>query len=258
MKKYNKVVIMVSLFTSLSFWQFAPKANNENQTFRSLQTQVPLIELYTSEGCSSCPPADRWLSSLNDSDGLWEQYVPVAFHVDYWNQLGWDDPFSSKEYSQRQRRYAAEFGETTVYTPGVRKAGFEWRKWRSSPTPLEHTETFSGENVGILSLTINDDDTFLANFDQDHLGSSKNYQLTIALLGMDLTTEVERGENHGKTLNHDFVVLATSTLASTEQNQWVGSLPETNLTAPQYAVAAWISKNGSQIPIQAVGGNLIQ
>jgi len=67
------------------------------------KAQVTLVELYTSQGCSSCPPADRWLNEFTDSDRLWTQLVPVALHVDYWDYLGWEDPYASAENSARQR-----------------------------------------------------------------------------------------------------------------------------------------------------------
>ena len=90
------------VFTMLS-------VTTQAQTFESNNEQVSLIELYTSEGCSSCPPAERWLSKLADDESLWSHFVPLAFHVDYWDYIGWKDPYASKEYSQRQRRYALQF-----------------------------------------------------------------------------------------------------------------------------------------------------
>src|SRR5687767_761241 len=71
---------------------------------------VPLLELFTSEGCSSCPPADKWLSDI-DTDKV----TPLAFHVDYWNYIGWKDKFSKAEYSNRQRKTAAFGGVGFVY-----------------------------------------------------------------------------------------------------------------------------------------------
>ena len=99
-------LVLLTVFTS----SFA-------QVFESSEKPTALVELYTSEGCSSCPPADRWLSSLKDDEGLWKEFVPLAFHVDYWDYIGWEDRFADKQYSQRQRRYAHEFSEPTVYTP---------------------------------------------------------------------------------------------------------------------------------------------
>jgi hypothetical protein len=85
-------------------------------TFQSSETQTSLLELYTSEGCSSCPPAESWLSRLKESPGLWKDFVPVAFHVDYWNYLGWRDPWSTKAFTDRQHAYARTWRSDSVYT----------------------------------------------------------------------------------------------------------------------------------------------
>ena len=76
----------------------------QEQRFLSGNERNQLIELYTSEGCSSCPPADRWLAQFVDHPKLWQQIIPIAFHVDYWNYLGWHDRFSLKQHSRRQER----------------------------------------------------------------------------------------------------------------------------------------------------------
>ena len=73
----------------------------EPRRFTSGSNQVHLIELFSSEGCSSCPPAEQWLGGLREAPGLWRDFVPVAFHVDYWDRLGWRDRFSSPSYSER-------------------------------------------------------------------------------------------------------------------------------------------------------------
>ena len=85
--------------------------------FQSGEKQVPLVELYTSEGCSSCPPAEAWMGRLKDAPDLWKGFVPVAFHVDYWNSLGWKDRWSSPEFTERQRAYAEAWKSESVYTP---------------------------------------------------------------------------------------------------------------------------------------------
>lgn len=217
------------------------------QQFESSEQQVQLIELYTSEGCSSCPPADRWLSSLKTNDSLWNQFVPMAFHVDYWDYIGWKDPYASREYSQRQRRYAKEVGESTVYTPGVRKAGQDWREWRGRPD-FDNTDE---QVVGKLTVNVEKDGRFNASFD-----SEQAMQLNIAILGLDLSSEVSRGENRGRTLKHDFVVLGIATYSSAELGQWQGVLPEASSPAANYAIAAWTTEGGSLKPVQATGGYL--
>lgn len=236
----NRQNVSLLLLGSLSFSIFA-------QEFESPEEQVQLIELYTSEGCSSCPPADRWLSSLKNSDSLWSRFVPLAFHVDYWDYIGWKDPYASREHSQRQRRYAREFGESTVYTPGVRKAGEEWRNWRSRP----NLDELSGQKVGKLAINVERDGRFKASFSSD-----KPMQLNIALLGLDLSNEVSRGENRGRTLEHDFVVLGVSSYSTADVGQWQGELPQPSTPAKRYAVAAWVTQGGSLAPVQATGGYL--
>src|SRR5271154_4189044 len=85
--------------------------------FHSPERQVALLELYTSEGCSSCPPAETWLSGLKDAPGLWSNFVPLAFHVDYWDYLGWKDKWANQQFSERQRDYASLWAAKNIYTP---------------------------------------------------------------------------------------------------------------------------------------------
>ena len=124
----NKIII-ACLFCSLTYPAYA-------QRFES-GSQQTVIELFTSEGCSSCPPADHWLASLVSHPQLFKTLFPMAFHVDYWNQLGWHDRFSSYEHSQRERVYKRQGGMRQVYTPGVLVNGEEWRGWiRQQPLPV--------------------------------------------------------------------------------------------------------------------------
>lgn len=234
------ILITASIFVS----------NAQAQRFESGEAQVPLIELYTSEGCSSCPPADRWLSNLTKNKDLWSGFVPMAFHVDYWDYIGWKDRFASREYSQRQRRYAAEYGERTVYTPGMRKGGEEWRSWRVLGKPVNN----DSEQVGKLVLNVDEGGRFSAEFDS--LGSDSGLQLNVAILGIGLSSEVTRGENTGRTLDHDFVVLGISSYGSARTGKWSGDLPKASVNAPGYAVAAWITRDGRLTPVQATGGYL--
>ena len=90
-----------------------------------------VVELYTSEGCSSCPPADRWLSTLKNRPDV----VALAFHVNYWDQLGWPDRFASAAFTERQRQLMAPSGSRYVYTPQVIANGQDWRGWPALPKP---------------------------------------------------------------------------------------------------------------------------
>lgn len=244
--QFSMILVLFALFTYQTV---------SAQQFSSGEKQVPLIELYTSEGCSSCPPADRWMSKLTAHEDLWSGFVPLALHVDYWDYIGWKDPFASREYSQRQRQIAAENKERTVYTPGVRKAGDEWRSWRLWGKPTLDDAPL----VGDLNLDINDSGQFRASFKQPETTARLNesgLQLNVAVLGLGLSTEVKRGENSGKTLEHDFVVLGLSRFSSAEKRNWTGTIVKPEINAQRYALAAWLSEKGRTRPIQSTGGYL--
>ncbi|MGB1272163.1 MAG: DUF1223 domain-containing protein, partial [Endozoicomonas sp.] len=103
-----------------------PKGVTETDT---LEKQATVIELYTSQGCSSCPPAEAWLSRWLDKPELWQSVIPLAFHVSYWNYLGWPDIFSDQAYDQRQKRYQTLGYSRSTYTPEFIVNGREWRGW---------------------------------------------------------------------------------------------------------------------------------
>lgn len=245
--KRNRFWISITTLLLLTNFSFA-----ELQLHSNLQ-QTQLIELYTSEGCSSCPPADRWLSRYKDSPDLWRRVIPIAFHVDYWDYIGWTDRFANPAFSIRQRQHKSQGNTREVYTPGFVVNGNEWKGWygiRRGQPPL------SPEEPGKLSLTINND-TFQAQFDGINQHSAAN-TLTIAVLGFGLKTPVKAGENKGELLNHDFVVLALRAYPiSADDQQWQGQLPtvaaDLKNQAP-LAIAAWVSPQHSLKPVQAVAG----
>src|SRR5712691_2100571 len=128
--------------------------------FESGAQQTALIELFTSEGCSSCPPAETWLGRLKTDPGLWKKFVPVAFHVDYWDRLGWRDRFASKQFTERQSRYAAKWQTESVYTPAVVLNGSERRNWSSLNPAAQPNE----KHTGVLSATTTDGKAFAIEF----------------------------------------------------------------------------------------------
>lgn len=219
--------------------------------------QLPVvIELFTSEGCSSCPPAERWLNGFTRQRGLWERYFPMAWHVDYWDGLGWPDRFANPQHSARQWRYKRQTPLRSVYTPGVLVDGKAWRGWRRGQPPVA-----SGAAApGVLTVDI-DGRQFNARFEAigDEAGDSVNItgmELHSALLGFGLQSQVTRGENAGETLAHDFVVLASQSISSA-RTQWLGELPEAPaiaLDASRLAVVFWLERPGSPQPVVIVGG----
>src|ERR1041385_4422499 len=124
-------------------------AHSTPLTFQSSGNQTALLELYTSEGCSSCPPAETWLSRLKEDPALWKDFVPVAFHVDYWDYLGWRDPWSAKAFSDRQTSLAESCSAPSVYTSCFVWNGKEGRGWSGYRTlPPLHREKEGVLKVG--------------------------------------------------------------------------------------------------------------
>lgn len=214
-------------------------------TFNSGNEKVPLLELYTSEGCSGCPPADNWLSQFKHRPELWQKVIPIAFHVDYWNYLGWKDPFARQSNSQRQYRYKRHGNIKAVYTPGFVYNGQESRSWYYR-RDLPETKELAGN----LNLKL-DNQTVSASFDTAN--TKAPLILHIALLGFDLETQVPAGENKGKILKHNFVILEHQQSISTNR-MWQTNLPTSTTKSKKTALAAWVTQPDDPTPIQATGG----
>lgn len=214
--------------------------------------QVSLIELYSSEGCSSCPPADEWLANLKKKPGLWKKHVPVEFHVDYWNYLGWHDDFSKKDFTARQGAYSSLWGKKSVYTPNFILNGDDWKPGRK-PTKK------AKKNVGNLIVKQISEKEFEVEFAPTDK-QNKPYKVYGTRLAGGLSVVIRAGENKGRTLKHEFVALSLQTESlKKSKNTYKAklSLPkDTTTKAKSHAVAFWVGEGSVQTPIQAVGGDL--
>lgn len=207
-----------------------------------------LIELYTSEGCSSCPPAEDYLNNLKYNNELWKKWVPVAFHVDYWDYIGWRDRYATKEFGQRQSLYASLKRASTVYTPAFMVNGTNWRRGIFSGALPEEKASAGNLVVSIKGKSVH---TTYESVNKLPL------KLNIAVLGMGLTTHIKRGENAGRTAKHEFVVVGFNSSVS-NNSQWNMQLPELHYSqAKKYAVAIWVSEVKNPAPLQVVGGLLL-
>src|SRR5271154_5943526 len=157
-------------------------ANAAPVVFQSSERQTALVELYTSEGCSSCPPAESWLSSLKKESGLWSEFVPVAFHVEYWDYLGWRDKWSSKQFSNRQQNYAAVWGSDNIYTPEFVLNGEEWHNWFG----LRGSPGLSSTKTGILTVSYEGTNHWQTSFVPAADGTA-SYEVNVALLDSELS-----------------------------------------------------------------------
>jgi hypothetical protein len=171
---------------------------------------VALLELYTSEGCDSCPPADLWVSSL-PSQGLGsDRLLVLGFHVDYWNYLGWPDPFAQHRFTERQQEARARNRMRFVYTPQLLLDGKDFRRGAIRDDLAQHVAKLNQRPPGAsLKFDVRpavggalavQADVAVAATQKD---TARAY---IVLYENNLANDVTRGENRGKKLRHDFVV----------------------------------------------------
>ncbi len=160
-----------------------------------------LLELYTSEGCDSCPPADRRLSQLKERRDLAARVVPLAFHVDYWDRLGWTDRYASPQYTRRQYQMAGLTRSRSVYTPQFLRNG---RDWRSDNSPLDGV---GPQPAGTsISLELGAATGGQLAVGGTISGAKSGGEVWLALYENNLESRVLAGENGGKVLRHDYVV----------------------------------------------------
>jgi hypothetical protein len=164
-----------------------------------------IVELFTSQGCSSCPPADRLLSKLGQDPRV----IPLAFHVDYWNYIGWTDPFSSKAWSQRQQGYARAFHSNRIYTPQLVVSGrTEVVGSNESGVRRQIADALAAEPAGQVTLaTAPSPDGLKIQAGAKLVRAADGpLDLWVAIYETGLSTKVGAGENASHTLANDFVV----------------------------------------------------
>src|SRR5215207_2303364 len=196
-----------------------------------------VVELFTSEGCSSCPPADALLSRLDATQPVeGAEVIPLALHVDYWNHLGWADPFSSRQFSERQGEYAAAFGRDGVYTPQMVVDGVKEFNGGNSSLAREAIGKAAREPKGevLLARTSSQSEGLVRisaqidNFPKPTGGESVN--VLLAVTESNLATDVARGENSGRKLAHVGVVRSLKTLGGLPEGPGTSFKAETEVT----------------------------
>lgn len=214
MKKFLfAIAFLVPAFT-LWFCTSSTTVKEKEKNIQTSKTNLPVtkniavLELFTSQGCSSCPPADKILGNYISKSNV----IPLSFHVDYWDRLGWKDPYSAHEYSQRQYKYASEL-KTDVYTPQLIING-QSEMIGSDADKISSTlsKVFSEEPDATLTIqkAVPDNGKININFEAE--GNTGNARLNIALVEKKTTTSIKSGENGGVTLMGYNVVRNFSTL----------------------------------------------
>ena len=184
----------------------AEEVGSGKNSVKSPQHRVALLELYTSEGCSSCPPADRFLSELKTAGISDQQLIPMAFHVTYWDFIGWKDRFAKKQFDQRQRERASKNKQDTVYTPQFVFSGEDYRGFVSFSADLNQLVKQRARVDLELSADKQRDKLQLHLKSDISRSKLKKVGFYFVLIENNLSSDVRDGENEGVKLQHDYVV----------------------------------------------------
>ena len=218
--------ITVMVVLSIGAWILAvtPQPLRGSDPGSGARTPV-LVELFTSEGCSSCPPADRFLQTLDEQPIAGTEMIVLSEHVDYWNHIGWKDPYSASFYSQRQSAYAKRFGLDSVYTPQM---------------VVDGTSEFVGSNSGLAdkafrkalgvpklsvhlsSISADASNTLHAHLETGALDASfgpREADVYVAVALNRAESQVSAGENAGHRLAHVSVVKSLTKVGALKQGQ---------------------------------------
>lgn len=214
--------------------------------------QIAVVELYTSEGCSSCPSADKWLSKLVKVPKDEVEVLALAFHVDYWNYLGWKDRFSSADYTSRQRQLGANNRQNTIYTPEFFVNGMEAR---GTGKILDKIKQANQQQAPLtLKLKVSRDKTGLlleldSPADRDTIGQLHHRYLVYE---NNLSTDVKRGENSGEVLKHEQVVRYMSEAKSLKSENHHRIAIDPDWQPQNIGVAVLVTSPGNRHYLQAL------
>jgi hypothetical protein len=228
-------------------------ARAQETVFTGTSTKSSLVELYTSESCNACPRADAWLGRLKSDPGLWRDLFPVAFHVNYWDDLGWTDRFATPETTQRQRDYAARLGQESLYTPEFVVNGREWRRHHAEE-PIPDLDPVKS---GTLTARWSDSQAISASYAPSPDAPRQDCTLNVALLGFNVVSNIQSGENGGEKLQHNFLAIGLASTPLTPGKDGAltaGPLKVSTLSGQTPgALIAWVSNADGKI-LQITGG----
>lgn len=217
-----------ALFISLTACsaQKVESQKNENEKVALTKDQKPktkdqtknyvLVELFTSEGCSSCPPADKVLARLEAEQPVEDvEIIPLALHVDYWNYLGWRDEFSSAAYSARQNGYADKFNLDAIYTPQMVVDGAKQFTGSQFETAVNSVKETAKIKKAAVEMSVEENNLKIEISD---LPNHDAAYIWFVVTEDDLQTDVKRGENSGRKLPHTAVVREMKLLDTLAEN----------------------------------------
>lgn len=222
----KRLLVLVTALVLASCAHVEPPAGAESTTEtgalagEALAEPAPVVlELFTSQGCSSCPPADRTLTRLGKDAALAGRVVPLAYHVDYWNYIGWRDPFSSPAWTERQYAYARAFKADGVYTPQLVVNGRTHLNGAEEARIRTLVAEMSRAPAARVALDVTRGDGTVAAVVRSEVGTAieaAKLETVVVLFENGITTPVRRGENSGRTLENDYIVRAVERAGAVE------------------------------------------
>src|SRR5579862_3753215 len=248
MKKYFFAVIFLTA-TALTIFGFLNKsASKAGKGFA-------VVELFTSEGCSSCPPADAVVADLAKQNE--ENVFILGYHVDYWNYLGWKDVYSKSAFSNRQKQYASSLKLNSVYTPQIivngktEFVGSDKKKLQQTISKELNSEMIRPFDISAKIIDGKNVSVELASADHS------NETINVALVQLRAQSDVKRGENNGKQLHHINIVLDLQTIDASSAHQTIHFILPAGFTGKDFSIIAflqnkndWKIDNATQINIQ--------
>jgi len=246
----KSLAIAIFLLLSLQSMAEAP------QVFTAVSpvNRVALLELYTSEGCSSCPPADRFMSRLKLEDISDEKLIPLSFHVTYWDYIGWKDRFSNPQHDARQRKQAKLNNSRMVYTPQFIMNGKDFRSHGSFDNEIVRINSIAAEYQLEVSASLNINVIDVVLDAKTLINNSDEAIAYIALYEHGLSSEITDGENDGKHLGHDYVVreLKGPYLINQDQALFKAAFMRSGYKIENSGIVAFVQKPLSSEVLQAV------
>jgi hypothetical protein len=227
----------------------------ETCTVSSANHSSALLELYSSEGCDSCPSTDKWLSSLAAKGLSPTRVVPLAFHVDYWDRLGWKDPFAKNQFTLRQQQEASSDKAGFIYTPQLRLNGRDYRRTGQDEEFLKSLAVINGSLPPVtIELTLRQIvSSTLQTRVELHWKQKRptESEFFLALYENNLRSVVKAGENSGRVLQHDFIVRALAGPFDADQSSQSFKL-DPSWQAGNLGVAAFVQERDTSEVLQAV------
>jgi len=220
----------------------------------SSNNRVALLELYTSEGCSSCPPADKFMSRVKRANISDQQLIPLSFHVTYWDHIGWKDRFSHPQHDVRQRKLAKMNNSSAVYTPQFIMNGKDFRSHGSFDNEIVRINSIAAMYQLELNASLYTDAIDVVLNTRTVMDKDKEAVAFIVLYEQGLSSEVTDGENEGEQLHHDYVVreLKGPYLIDKDQSVFEVTFAHSDYKIENSGIVAFIQKPKSFEVLQAV------